>query len=138
VTGPRCLTRLDPSRLALLVARAGGGACRFAEPVTIVTGSAILIRIAFLRAVAFEIPPEPKILCAPIFCAFGIPAGLKISAAAAIPAPAAAVAEPRFGAGLQMRFQVGTESGFQFGLHVLEARLAAALAARRVVVRLPP
>ena len=84
-----------PARLPLLVARAGGGSCRFAQPGRSRPEIALLIRIAILLAGAFEIP-----------------ASLKISAAVAVPAPVAAVAAPRIQAGLQARFQVGAESGF--------------------------
>ena len=91
----RRLARPDPGGLPLLVARAGGGSCRFAQPGTVAAGIALLIRIAILLAGAFEIP-----------------ASLKISAAVAVPAPVAAVAAPRIQAGLQARFQIGAESGF--------------------------
>jgi hypothetical protein len=55
LAGGFALTRLDPSSRPLLVARAGGGACRFAQPEAVAAGIAILIRIAILLAVAFEI-----------------------------------------------------------------------------------
>ena len=121
LAGGFALTRLDLRGLPLLVARAGGSSCRFAQPGTVAAGLAILTRIAILLAVAFEIS-----------------ASLKISAAVARPAPIAAVAALRVQAGLQARFQIGAESGYQIGLSIVEARLAAGLAGRRVVIRFPP